>query len=141
MYDIEKLREEIHQTSEEISDLKKGIFRCEKAKKYAWIDEDGNAYKGPMLTYEEFRNAGYKNELVEYDKVASCINPGHEKWEHYRFLKDQVSVRLTALHIAKGNASKIANHFPACAGREFLERASTIAAQVPAVPVEAHVVG
>jgi hypothetical protein len=89
----EKLREEIREHSDSISQLKKAEMKTERHQRYRFVDEKGK----PHYTNAE----GRKGKVVEVDEIVEHINPKSATWMEYLSLKDQVSIRLIALRVAR----------------------------------------
>lgn len=89
----EKLRDEIRAHSDSIARLKKAEMKTERRREYRFADEDGKHH----FTSAE----GRKGQFVDVDVIVEHINPKSATWMEYQSYKDQVSIRLVALRVAR----------------------------------------
>jgi hypothetical protein len=103
--------------AEQISRIKAAAFETQPMVKYVYTSPDGKTTRQKRATKDEYA-AGWRMTKVSYDRVVRHISPRHPDWQHYRALRRQVSLLLTARLLLKLGAESLPD---LCAVREALK--------------------
>jgi hypothetical protein len=99
---IQRIKDNIRTTSEQIRNIKISAQKTEKRIVYGFFRQDGSLYQIgfvlPQKTIDQHKLV-FKNGFT--DVVIDHIKPTHPRWAEYKGLKREVSLWLASLHVAK----------------------------------------